>query len=77
VTPRGNFLLVQVRDSTALAATVLDRGGVLVRDCAAFGLPGHLRVSVGSAADTRRLLECLDNALEVTCGPRPLEKDRQ
>jgi histidinol-phosphate/aromatic aminotransferase/cobyric acid decarboxylase-like protein len=36
---------------------------VLVRDGAAVGLPGHLRISVGDTAQNRAMLAALDAAL--------------
>ncbi|MGW7545617.1 pyridoxal phosphate-dependent aminotransferase [Streptomyces sp. NPDC054770] len=55
-----NFLAVPVADS-ARAERLLERDhGILVRDAGRFGLPGHLRISVGPAAQLERLLDALD-----------------
>jgi histidinol-phosphate aminotransferase len=35
------------------------RQGVIVRPMGPFGLPGHLRVSVGAEVENRRLLDAL------------------
>ena len=54
----GNFLLVEV----GAAATVYEkllRGGVIVRPVAGYGLPRHLRVSIGLPAQNDRLLALL------------------
>jgi histidinol-phosphate aminotransferase len=37
--------------------------GVLVRDGAAVGYPGHLRITVGTPEQNARLLAALDRAL--------------
>ncbi|MER6441354.1 histidinol-phosphate transaminase [Streptomyces sp. NPDC001185] len=55
-----NFLAVPVGDS-ATAELLLERDhDILVRDAGRFGLPGHLRISVGRAGEMARLLDALD-----------------
>src|SRR5215831_8913044 len=44
---QANFLLVRVPNSSRAREKLL-RGGILVRDGAAVGFPGHLRISVGT-----------------------------
>jgi len=51
----ANFLLVRVPDAAALRQR-LQRAGLLVRDGAAVGFPGHLRIAVGMRAVNERLL---------------------
>jgi histidinol-phosphate/aromatic aminotransferase/cobyric acid decarboxylase-like protein len=41
----ANFFLLPVGDAAALRARLLARHRVLVRDCASFGLPAHIRVA--------------------------------
>jgi histidinol-phosphate aminotransferase len=61
-----NFLAVPVADS-ARAERLLERDhAVLVRDAGRFGLHGHLRISVGDAAQRARLLDALDVVAPVT-----------
>lgn len=55
---QANFLLVQVPDAAA-ARERLFRAGVLVRDGALVGFPGHLRISVGARGANERLLAAL------------------
>ena len=55
---QANFLLVQVPDAAA-AHERLFRAGILVRDGAGVGFPGHLRVSVGLRATNEKLLALL------------------
>lgn len=65
-----NFLAVPVQDS-ARAERLLERDhGILVRDAGRFGLHGHLRISVGDAAHSGRLLDALD-AVDPATSPAP------
>ncbi len=56
---QANFLLVKVSDATK-AREALARAGILVRDGAAVGFPGHLRISIGLHETNQRLLDVLD-----------------
>jgi histidinol-phosphate aminotransferase len=56
---QANFLLVQMDHATAVGDALL-RAGILVRDGAAVGFPGHLRISIGTHAHNQRLLDVLD-----------------
>jgi histidinol-phosphate aminotransferase len=56
---QANFLLVRVRDA-ARARERLLRAGILVRDGAAVGFPGHLRVSIGTREVNERVLKLLE-----------------
>ena len=59
----ANFVIVRLgRDSAPVVAAMRARG-VLVRDGTAVGLPGHLRISVGDAAQNEAMLAALDAAL--------------
>ena len=55
---QSNFLLVKVPDASALREKLL-RAGILVRDGADVGFPGHLRISVGLRATNEKLLSLL------------------
>ena len=55
---QSNFLLVKVPDASALREKLL-RAGILVRDGAGVGFPGHLRISVGLRATNEKLLSLL------------------
>jgi histidinol-phosphate aminotransferase len=64
VTPSaGNFLLVDLARPAAPVFEALLRAGVIVRPVANYGLPDHLRISVGTPAETGRLIEALDTVL--------------
>jgi len=54
-----NFLLVDVRRDGAAVAEALLRRGVIVRPMGAYGLPTHLRITVGTAAENARALGAL------------------
>ncbi len=61
----ANFILVRSGCSAALCRQ-LEQRGVRVRDTTRFGLPGALRVSVGSDDDNRRLIAALRAILRET-----------
>jgi histidinol-phosphate aminotransferase len=54
----ANFMLVRVDDAPALRARLL-KSGILVRDGASVGFPGHLRFSVGRRETNGQLLALL------------------
>lgn len=56
---QANFLLVRVGDARR-ARERLARGGILVRDGAAVGFPGHLRISLGTREVNERVLKLLE-----------------
>jgi histidinol-phosphate aminotransferase len=58
---QANFLLVRVPDAAALRARLL-AAGLIVRDGAAVGFPGHLRISLGTREVNERLLRALDRS---------------
>jgi histidinol-phosphate aminotransferase len=62
VPSHGNFLLIEVGDAAQVYERLL-RQGVIVRPVANYGLPRHLRVTVGLAAENRRFIGALRSAL--------------
>jgi histidinol-phosphate aminotransferase len=56
---QANFMLVRVSDPGRVRDRLL-RGGILVRDGAAVGFAGHLRITVGTREINERLLKLLD-----------------
>jgi histidinol-phosphate aminotransferase len=67
-TSQANFLLVRVRDADAAHARLLEQG-ILVRNGAGIGFPGHLRISVGTHDTNERLLQGLEGFAPVRLGP--------
>ena len=59
----GNFVAVRVGDAARIYADLL-RQGVIVRPIAGYGMPEHLRVTVGTAAQNERFLAALERALK-------------
>jgi histidinol-phosphate aminotransferase len=56
---QANFLLVKIGATADVARRRLLDAGILVRDGAAVGFPGHLRISVGTRPTNERLLAAL------------------
>jgi histidinol-phosphate aminotransferase len=54
-----NFFLVPVGDAASMRRQLLEQR-CLVRDCASFGLPDHIRIAVRSVEDNRRLLAAFE-----------------
>jgi histidinol-phosphate aminotransferase len=52
---RTLFFLVEIGDAAGLRQALYKKG-LLVRDCASFGLPGYIRLATRSEEDCRRLL---------------------
>lgn len=55
-----NFLLIDFGDRTDAIEQALLTRGIVLRPMAGYGLPDCLRITVGTEADNRRLLEGLD-----------------
>ncbi|MPZ46177.1 MAG: histidinol-phosphate transaminase [Betaproteobacteria bacterium] len=58
----GNFVTVRVGDGAEIFRRLLRRG-VIVRPIAGYGLPAHLRVTIGTEAENARLLQALEESL--------------
>ena len=58
----GNFVTFAVPNASEVFQKLL-RLGVIVRPIAAYGMPGHLRVSIGLEAENARFLVALKQAL--------------
>jgi histidinol-phosphate/aromatic aminotransferase/cobyric acid decarboxylase-like protein len=57
-----HFFLVRVGDGAAFRRALL-RQGILVRDCASFGLPAHVRIATRRPEENARLLETIRTIL--------------
>jgi histidinol-phosphate aminotransferase len=58
----GNFVLAEVGDAAAVAEAA-KREGIIVRDCASFGLPECIRISCGTREETERAVDVLNEVL--------------
>ena len=59
----GNFICVDVgRPASSVYETLYARG-IIVRPVANYGFPNHLRITVGTRAHNRHVIEALDEAL--------------
>jgi histidinol-phosphate aminotransferase len=58
----ANFLLVEVGDGQTLRRRLLSHG-VVVRDCASFGLPEYVRIAARQLEECRRLIKTLHQLL--------------
>ncbi|MFV8570853.1 histidinol-phosphate transaminase [Marinobacter sp. SBS5] len=59
----GNFIAVDVGERSANVYQALLSRGVIVRPVAGYGMPNHLRVSVGLPEENERFLAALSEAL--------------
>ena len=59
-----NFVLVDVARNGAAVTESLLKQGVIVRPMAGYGLPTHIRVTIGLASENRRFLTALRCALK-------------
>ena len=59
---QANFILAKAGERTGLLRAALFQAGVLVRDGAGVGFPGHLRIAVGTAEQNGRLLAVWDKS---------------
>ncbi|WIM06501.1 MAG: histidinol-phosphate transaminase [Candidatus Nitricoxidivorans perseverans] len=58
----GNFVSVKVSDGGTANRKLL-RQGVIVRPLGGYGMPDHLRVTIGLPQENARFLEALENAI--------------
>ena len=58
---QANFFLLEVTDASAARERLL-AAGIIVRDGAGLGFPGHLRIAIGLRETNEKLLAVLDRA---------------
>lgn len=59
----ANFICCRVGNATAMYRSLLKQG-VIVRPVANYGMPEHLRISVGLKSENERFLQALEKGLE-------------
>jgi histidinol-phosphate aminotransferase len=59
----GNFIAVDVGRSAGPVYEALLRQGIIVRPLAPYGMPRHLRITIGTPEQMQRLLAALPRAL--------------
>ena len=57
-----HYLLAAVGDAAALTERLREEHAIRVRDCASFGLPGHVRVAARTPAENNLLVAALEAA---------------
>ncbi|MFT6987370.1 MAG: histidinol-phosphate aminotransferase [Psychromonas sp.] len=62
----GNFITVDVQGSGDLVYQNLLLEGVIVRPVSGYGLPNHLRISIGTTAENQRFKQALVKVLELS-----------
>ncbi len=60
---QGNFLLVDCARPALPIYDAMLRSGVIVRPVGGYGLPNHLRITLGTPAQNQRMLAALEQAL--------------
>lgn len=60
---KGNFVLFSLENAASISKS-LQAMGVIVRPLAGYGLPDHLRVTIGSEAENARFLEALTQVIK-------------
>lgn len=58
----GNFVTIEVAEAAAVNQRLLAQG-VIVRPLVGYGMPRHLRVTIGQEAENQRFLDALEKAL--------------
>jgi len=69
VPSHANFLMIRIGDAGRVYQRLLEQG-VIVRPIASYGLPEHLRVTIGLPEENRRFLDALKTALAVSSEAR-------
>ena len=58
----GNFVTFEVADAATVNGKLLKQG-VIVRPIGGYGLPNHLRVTIGLEAENRIFLDALEKSI--------------
>ena len=61
----GNFLSVEFEQDAGSICEAMLREGVILRPVGVYGLPRHLRISIGTQAENERCLQALNRVLNA------------
>ena len=61
---QGNFITINLKQNAAPINQRLLQQGVIVRPIGGYGLPNHLRITIGTQTQNERLVHALQNALD-------------
>ena len=64
---KGNFITIDFKQVAQPIYDALLREGVIVRPIAGYGMPNHLRISIGLPAENDRLFGALVKVLNLKC----------
>ncbi len=67
---QANFVLARVGDLAGPLRQALMKSGLLVRDGAGVGFPGHLRIAIGTVEQNDRVIAVWDRVLSSRAGRR-------
>jgi len=56
-----HYCVIRTASGSAAQRALLDTAGILVRDCASFGMPSHIRVAARTPSANEALLNALDH----------------
>ncbi|HBO37379.1 MAG TPA: histidinol-phosphate transaminase, partial [Pasteurellaceae bacterium] len=62
---KGNFITIDFKQPAAPIYDALLHEGVIVRPIAGYGMPNHLRISIGLPEENQRLFDALIKVLEL------------
>ncbi|WP_439258890.1 histidinol-phosphate transaminase [Lonepinella sp. BR2930] len=63
---KGNFITIDFKQPAAPIYQALLHEGVIVRPIAAYGMPNHLRISIGLPEENQRFFTALEKVLQIT-----------
>ncbi|WP_439291101.1 histidinol-phosphate transaminase [Lonepinella koalarum] len=66
ITSKGNFITIDFKQPAVSIYQALLHEGVIVRPIAGYGMPNHLRVSVGLPEENQRFFTAVEKVLQIT-----------
>ncbi|SUC09470.1 histidinol-phosphate aminotransferase-1 [Pasteurella canis] len=65
IASKGNFVLLDLQQPALPIYDALLRKGVIVRPVGGYGLPNHLRISIGLPEENQRFIQALSEVLDI------------